>query len=163
MLKHLRTISCRKIVFFIFSSSFKCFENNLSRGLVCFPWLRQMSVSNSVDVRASDLKLRANQGESTPGVDIYSSEVEFVRCDIRGWTGGEWDYSASGSAGVRADEGSRVRISLCEIEGGTGADVWSEWKWIEPGDGAPAVHVRGGSEVVITGDGTQVLQGGHGG
>lgn len=128
-----------------------------------FPWLRHMSVTNSADVRASDVKIYANQSESIPGVDIYSSEVEFVRCDIRGWTGGEWDYSASGSAGVRADEDSRVRISLCEIVGGSGADVWSEWRWIEPGDGAPAVHVRGGSEVVITGDGTQVLQGGHGG
>lgn len=128
-----------------------------------FPWLRHMSVTNSADVRASDVKIYANQSENIPGVDIYSSEVELVRCDIRGWTGGDWDYSASGSAGVRADEDSRVRISLCEIEGGTGAYVWSEWKWIYPGDGAPAVHVRGGSEVVITGDGTQVLQGGHGG
>ena len=70
------------------------------------------------------------------------------------------DEGAFGTTGVLVDDASRVRISLCDIEGGSGADIWTEW-YVDPGDGAAAVHARGGSEVTITGDGTQVFQGGH--
>jgi len=113
-------------------------------------------------VRLSDVRIYSNLGEDEPAVDIFASEVELVRSEINGWTGWEDDAGASGSAGVLIDGGSRVRISLCEVEGGSGADVFNGgWGGFDPGDGSPAVHVRGSSEVSITGDGTQVLQGGH--
>ena len=126
-----------------------------------WPWLRHMKISNSVDVRVSGVRIEGGESYAA-AVDVVASEVEFVRCDIEGWTGfDDWDDAgAYGTIGVLIDDDSRARISLCDIEGGSGADVWTEW-YVDVGDGAPAVHVRGGSEVTITGDGTQVLQGGH--
>jgi len=126
-----------------------------------WPWLRYLEVTDSADVRVSGVRIEGGESYAA-AVDIRASEVELVRCDIEGWTGfDDWDNAgAYGTTGVLIDDDSRARISLCDIVGGSGADVWTEW-YVEVGDGAPAVHVRGGSEAAITGDGTQVLQGGH--
>ena len=128
-----------------------------------YPRLRSVVISDSADVRLSDLFVYGREGDAQ-AVEITASEVEIVRSQVRGWTGPHenWDYvGASGTTGLLIDEASRVRLSLTEIEGGSGTDVWTEWGWYEPGDGAPAVHVKGASELWITGDGTQVFQGGH--
>ena len=125
--------------------------------------LRAVTVEDCADVRLSDLFVVGREGQGQ-AVLINKSDVELVDCTIRGWTGphGDWDYvGASGETGVLIGDASRVRISLCEIDGGTGTDVWTEFWLSSPGNGMPAVHVRGGSEVWITGDGTQTLQGGH--
>ena len=128
-----------------------------------YPRLSSVVVLDSADVRLSELYVVGREGVAQ-AVYIGASEVELVNSRVHGWTGphDDWNYvGASGETGVVIDDASRVRISLSDIDGGDGTDVWTEW-WSEmPGDGAPAVHVKGESEVCITGDGTQVLQGGH--
>ena len=124
--------------------------------------LRSLVIEGSADVRVRDSNIYSYDGALGPTVQISASDVELVRCDIWGWTGGfnDWqDAGESGRTAVFLDDGSRARISLCNIDGGSGADVDTEW-YVAPGDGAPAVHAEGGSEVVITGSGAEVLSGG---
>jgi len=123
--------------------------------------LRGLEVSDSVDVRVSGINTWGDSSPFPATVSIIASEVELVGCErIMGEFGG-FTVGADGRTAVLIDDESRVRISLTNIEGGSGSegDFWGT----DGGDGAPAVHVRGGSELTITGDGTQVIEGGWAG
>lgn len=97
-----------------------------------------------------------------PAVEVINSEVEFVACNIYGAF--DWDAeNAAGGVGLFAGGSSRVRLSLTNVRGGDGSDGCNSWQRTEGGMGAPGLHITGDAEVVVTGSGSQLIEGGSGG
>lgn len=120
-------------------------------------------LDRSDDVRVDDL-------DATPGIAgvlfghpnavvvARSSRVQVTNSVVRaGGPAQEGDY---GQAGIDADAGSFVHVTGSEVEGGDGGDGLQLLVYIEPGDGAPGVRVRGGSHVRVV---RSTVRGGVGG
>jgi len=130
--------------------------------------MHDLKITDSDDVRLRRCKIYGtetggNNGWGDPAIEVINSEVELVACRIVGKNCEFEAVNRGGGVGLFAGGNSRVRLSLTNVQGGWGSDGCDSWMGNDGGRGAPALHVTGDAEVVVTGSGTEVIEGGDGG
>lgn len=136
-----------------------------------YPALQPMHVVDARDVRVYGSAFARAGFTSTllPAVDVYGSRLEVVHSSIYGQQGMDAVCSGcqNGDVALYLRDASRgLVVRPPHVQGGSGGnqeDDCIQCGSQNTGDGAPAIVVEGGSELVLTGQDTDVIRGGDAG
>jgi len=121
--------------------------------------LARIFVEDCADVRIARCKLGT---VASSALQVIDSTVEVVASTLRGAGAGDDELfpPGDGGPGLELREGAHARVMLCDIQGGRGGGCLGLFGPCSAGNGGPAVLLDGGSALVMTGDGSQLILGG---